>query len=342
MRRTRLDPFRSIALVGLFALLAAGCGTSTNTESAGGEAAAGTSIVVSTTVLGDIVSNVVGDSASVEILVPVGADPHDYQVSSAQAAAMQAADLVVVNGLRLEEGMHDVVEALEGDGANILEVAPNLEPIPFSGGHANEDDETALEECDPTLGHDDEGEDVASEPGHESCDPHVWMDPLRMAEAARLIATELAALDSGVDWMANADSYADALVALDAEIVAMLDAVPENHRKLVTNHDALGYFAKRYDFEVVGTVIPGGATLANPSSAEMAGLVAVISEEGVNVIFAETIEPSALADSVAAELGSEVEVVELYTGSLDEPGTEAGTYIGMMRINAERVSGALS
>ena len=89
---------------------------------------------MTTTIWGDIVSNVTGDAALVEVLFPVGADAHDYQLSSAQVASMQEADLVVVNGLQLEEGLLDVIESLEADGASILEIAPMLDPIAFGTG----------------------------------------------------------------------------------------------------------------------------------------------------------------------------------------------------------------
>jgi zinc/manganese transport system substrate-binding protein len=284
MKRLKL-----LALVTVLAMLIAACGgdsAATDTTQASDSGAAQTdngtplSIVVTTTVWGDVVSNVVGDSADVEVLFPIGADPHDYQLSASQAASMQQADLVVVNGLLLEEGLLDVIESLEADGANILELAGLLEPIEFGEGDHDHGDEEGHQDEEGDHDHgDEEGHD------HGSQDPHIWMDPLRVADAAELIAEELANLDSSVDWMANATAYADELRALDAEVVSMLAGVPEERRKLVTNHHAFGYFADRYGFEVVGTVIPGGATLADPSSAELAGLVEVLIDEGVNVIF---------------------------------------------------------
>jgi len=109
----------------------------------------------------------------------------------------------------------------------------------------------------------------------------------------------------------------------------------------VTNHDALGYFAARYGFTVVGTIIPGGSSLGDPSSSELADLVAVMRAEDVRAIFADTTRPSVLADAVAAELGSDVVVVPLYTGSLGEPGSGADTVAGMLTVNAERIADAL-
>lgn len=270
-------------------------------------------LVATTTILGDVARNIVGDDASVDVLFPVGVDPHGFQPSSRDVAAIEEADLVIANGLALEEGLTDVLESLEDDGANILEVAEGLEPLPLAGGE-------------------DEAEG----------DPHVWFDPLRMGDAARSIATELSSIDPGGDWTARAEEYALELRAADEKIVEILAAVPLGTRKLVSNHDSLGYFAERYGFEIVGVVVPGGSTLAEPSSSELAALVNQVENEGVPAIFIETTEPSVLAEAVAAEVGNPVAVVELFTGSLGEPGSGADTLIDMLITNAERIAEALS
>ncbi len=272
---------------------------------------AGPRVVATTTILGDVVENIVGADASVEVLLPVGADPHDYQASARQVAALQDADLVVANGLMLEEALTDVLEGAAADGANIYWVGEHLDPLPFGGQ-------------DGTL------------------DPHVWLDPARMAEAAMLIAGEMIKVDDTVDWGARADAYARELSTLDSEISDLLAGIPASDRKLVSNHDSLGYFADRYGFDLIGTVIPGGATLADPSSAEMANLVQQIQLSGVKAIFAETTEPSTLAEAIAAEVGAEVRVVALHVGSLGEPGSGADTLIGMLRTNAEQIAAALA
>ena len=319
-------------------------------------------VAATTTILGDLVANVVGADADLVVLLPVGADPHDYRASAAQVALLHDADLVVANGLGLEEGILDVLEAAEADGINLLEVGDLLDPLPF-GGHDDEDDgddhgdedesdhhgdeddhgdddgdEDDHGDEDDADHHGDEGEDHA----HSGADPHFWMDPLRVAEAAHLIAQELASLDTTIDWMARADAYVSSIGELHEEIQAILAPIPHEDRELITNHDALGYFADRYGFEVIATVIPGGATLAEPSSAELAALVDRIRETGAPAIFAETIEPTVLAEALAAEAGSGVEVVELYTGSLGEPGSGADTLIGMLRVDARRIADALA
>lgn len=272
----------------------------------------GRTVVATTTILGDVAANVVDGDAEVVVLAPLGADPHDFQPSSAQVATINEADLVVANGLGLEEGLEDVLDGAAADGVNIIELAPQLDPLPFGSG----DDS-------------------------DSQDPHVWLDPLRMGEAATLIAAELTRIDASVDWSARADAYATELAALDREIEATLAAIPEGGRLLVTNHDSLGYFAARYGFDVIGTVIPAGTTLADPSSEALADLVSIMEKKGVSAIFAETTLPAVLAEAVAAELGSDVEVVSLYTGSLGEAGSGAETLIAMLRTNAERIAEAL-
>lgn len=277
-------------------------------------------IVVTTNILGDVVSNIVGENASVEVLMPIGADSHDFQASSAQVARINAADLVIVNGLGLEEGLVGVLATAVGDGVRVLEIAPLLEPIRFDGpGHDHHDDD------------DDQG-----------YDPHVWMDPVRMADAARLIAAELALVAPGIDWAGRAEAYATELMSAHGEIESILDAVPPSDRQMVTNHDVFGYFADRYGWEVVGTVIPGGTTLGSPSAADLADLIEAIRHEGVKAIFVETSSPDAIARVVAEEVGAQVEVVTLHTESLGEPGSEAGTLIGMLLDNARRIAGAMT
>ena len=306
--------FRRLAVTaGLVVLVASAC------SSADDPSDDAPTIVVTTGVWGDVVSNVVGDDATVEVVIPIGADPHDYAPSSQQVASMQEADLVVANGLGLEEGLEDVLSAIGEDGGAVIELAPQLDPQPFSGdGHAD----------------DHEGED------HDGDDPHVWMDPVRVADAAMLVAEALEAVTPGA-WIERADTYASEVLAAHEGAVETFGTLAPDTRKLVTSHDALGYFADRYGFTIVGVVIPGGSTLADPSSAEIAELVETMERESVTTIFGETSSSSTLAEVVAAELGEEVSVVELYTGSLGEPGSGADTVIGMIETNARLIVDAL-
>lgn len=303
---------RMLVVALVVTLVASACGAGDTSDEDG------LSVVATTSILGDVAREVGGEDVSVEVLTPLGADPHDFTASSAQIAAVNRADLVIANGLGLEEGLHDVLEAAASDGVRLFEVGPLLDPLPFDADHGPEGDER-----------------------HGSLDPHVWLDPLRMAGAATLIAERLAEIEPDVDWIARADSYGAELAEVEEEITEMLSSIPDARRLLVTNHEALGYFADRYGFEVIGVVIPGGSTLGDPSSAELAELVEVMEREGVNVIFGETTQPGALAEAVAEELGEDVRIVSLYTGSLGEPGSDADTLTGMLLTNAERIAEAL-
>lgn len=295
----------------MLAALTSSCGD-------GGQADERPLVVATTTILGDIVSNVTGDQARVEVLMPRGADPHDFEPSSRHAALLAEADLVVANGLGLEEGVEDILESVAGDGVRVLEVGPELDPLPFG----DRDEEAG--------GHD------------HGLDPHIWLDPLRMADAARLIADELAVSHPETDWSSRAQAYAAELENAHQRITAALSAIPTERRRLVTNHDALGYLAERYGFEIVGVVIPGGSTLAEPGSEELAALVALIDAEGIRAIFADTTEPTELADAIAAEADHPVRVVVLHTGSLGAPGTAADTLIEMLEENARLIAEALA
>jgi len=157
-----------------------------------------------------------------------------------------------------------------------------------------------------------------------------------MAQAVDLIAAELDEVAEG-DFLARGTSYREDLEALDADIEAMIATVPESDRKLVTNHFAFGYYADRYGLEMLGTVIPAATTEAQTSAAEFAELVEIIEESGVAAIFASTTESTTLAEVIADEVGRDVEVLSLYTGSLGEEGSGAETYIGMMMTSTERI-----
>lgn len=268
----------------------------------------GLRVVATTSVVFDLVSNVVGDAATVEALIPIGTDPHEVQLSARQVAELREADLVVSIGLGLEAGLEDALEDAKADGVVVLELGVDLDPRRFPDG----------------------------EP-----DPHVWLDPARMQEATMLIARSLAEIDPTTDWPANATAYAAQLAEADRQIFGLVSGLAFDQRSMVTNHDALGYFADRYGLDVVGVVIPGGSTLSDPSSAALAELVEVIDSTGVLAIFAETTESDRLAQSIASETSGSVQVVELLTGSLAEPGMAGDTLISMLLVDAERIVAAL-
>jgi len=276
--------------------------------------------------LGDVTSEIVlCAGGNVDVLMPNGVDPHDFSASSDQIASMISADLVVVNGLDLESGLTDSLANARSDGANIFEVAPLLDPIEFGAGSHSEEGHSDEE------GHDD----------HGSLDPHFWFDMNRMATAAELIGAELTTATGDEAYTACAQTTATEIRAAEGEVRALLESVPADKRILVTDHEALGYLADAYGYEIAGTVIPAGTTLAEPSSADLAALVATIKAEGITAIFSNTSSPTALAEAVAAESGTNINVIALYIGSLGEPGSPAATYIDMMRTNAQLIAEGL-
>lgn len=322
-------------LLGATLLLSSACGAASEDATAeAGADEAGLQVVATTTILGDLAAQVVGDHGEVAVLMAPGQDPHGFSPSAQQAQQVREADLVLANGLQLEEGLLDLIEAAEQDGVPVLRLAEHLDPLAVG--------ETAEEHAEHA---DDEHEGDEHEDGHDHGpeDPHVWFDPVRMAEGARVLADHVAEVaGDDADWAARGEQVAGELEALDAEVREVLSAVPEECRRLVTNHDNLRYLANRYDLEVVGTVVPGSTTGVEPSARDFAQLAATVREEGVPAIFAETIQSTELADSLAAEVGRDVAVVELYTDSLGAPGSGAETYPGMMRTVAQRVADALS
>lgn len=316
------------------------------------EAADVVEVVVTTTILGDVAQEVLADGgARVEVLMPPGADPHGYQPSAADGVALREADLVVAVGLGLEEALDDTLEAAEEDGVEVVRVAELVDPVEyqFADGHDHGSDDHE-HESDDDQGSDDHGDasddDHAAEGGdhdHEGgLDPHVWLDPVRAAGIAEAIADAYAEAvpDAAATVDAAAQSYGDRMAALDEEITATLAVVPEDRRQLITNHDAFGYFADRYDLEVVATVLPGTSADVDVTAEAFTELVTVLRDSGVPAVFAETTSTDRLATALAGEVPG-VEVVELYTGALGEPGSGADTLEGLLRTDAELIAGAL-
>jgi zinc/manganese transport system substrate-binding protein len=363
-------------------------------------------IVATTSILGDLVASVVQGDATVEVLLPIGADPHDFAPSAAQATALRSADLVVANGLDLEEGLVSLLEGAEEDGVVVFEATDHVDLIEYGeeGGHSHGDDDHGDDEHgddehgddehgddehgddehgddehgddehgddehgddehgddehgddehgddehgDDEHGDDEHGDDEHGDDEHDDAhdhgdeDPHVWFDAARMAGVVDALGAELTALDDSIDWEARAADVSDDLMALDEEIREVLADIPDDGRILVTNHEALGYFADAYDFEIAATIIPGGSTLSEPSAADLQDVIDVVSDTGVTAIFAETTAGGGLADVVADEVGQDVVVVELFTESLSDADGPAPTYIEMMRFNATAIAEALS
>jgi zinc/manganese transport system substrate-binding protein len=313
------------ALLASVAVVLASCGDEEGSSSTSTDDRP--TVVVTTNILGDVVENLVGDEFQIVTIMPVGSDPHEFQPSAQQVAQIGAADGLIVNGAGFEEGLLDVIESAEGDGVPVFEAIGAVATIGFGGGH-----------------HDEQGDEDEDEHEHGGDDPHFFTDPARMAIAADAIVAFLIANVDGVDvdvLDANAAAYVAELEALDREVETVLADIPAKRRVLVTNHEVFGYFANRYGFEVIGTVIPSGTTVGGASAQELVELAGVIEHEGVPAIFTDTSSSDKLASTLADEVG-EVEVVELFSESLGSDDSQGATYLDMVRTNAERIAAALA
>jgi zinc/manganese transport system substrate-binding protein len=303
--RSRWARLPAAAIVVLPVMLA-GCGgddQAGDAASAGnGAAASGMRVVATHPILGDIAGNVVGDDAALEVVIPAGADPHEFQPSAKDVETIIEADVVVANGADFETGLLDALDAAAADGVIVFEVASAFP---------------------------------------DGTDPHVWFDPPRMASAVEALGEELAALDPAGDWAERAGEYAAEIRTVDGEVERILSAVPPERRTLVTNHEALGYFAARYGFDVAGAAIPSLSTAAESSAADLAALADTLATHDVPVVFADVSAPDDLAQALAAESGTDVQVVPLLTETLAEQGDAGDDYLGLLRLVAQRIADAL-
>ncbi|MDP3952146.1 metal ABC transporter substrate-binding protein [Microbacterium sp.] len=270
------------------------------------------SVYVTTNILGDVVSELAGDQLDVVTLMAPGADPHSFELSAQQAAGLRGAEVIVANGLGLEEGLAQHVEAAAADGVPVVEAGDHVEVLEYAEGAGP--------------------------------DPHFWTDPSQMILVVDALAPTLAELagDGGDEVLDAAAAYREKLVALDEQMTSALSKIPAEHRALVTNHHVFGYLAQRYEVTLLGAAIPGGTTLAAPSPADLQELVDAIDTAGVRTIFAESSQPDRLVQVLAEEADREVDVVELITESLAQPGEPGDTYLDMMRVNTERITAGLS
>jgi zinc/manganese transport system substrate-binding protein len=280
-------------------------------------------IVATTSIWANITANVACDGlAEVETIIPLGGDPHSFEPSLRDRETMEDATLIVANGLMLEESLDDTIRAVENDGVTVLRVGDELDPLPIADLHADHDA--------------DDGHD------HGDSDPHIWFDPVRVSAAVPVIAAALA--DAGIDPVALdacAAAYQTELTQLDDDVAAIVAPLAVDRRILVTNHDSLEYFADRYDFDVVGSVIPSSSSLAETNAADLDELAGIIEQAGVPAIFAETQHSTSDAQAIADRVGG-IEVATLLTGTLGEPETDAGTYVGWLRQNAQTIVDALT
>jgi ABC-type Zn uptake system ZnuABC Zn-binding protein ZnuA len=290
------------------ALLAAGC--------SGSGGAAGDRdgdrrlrVVATTTQVADLAANVGGDRVRVTGLLKPGIDPHDYEPSPADIDAIAHADLVLENGVGLEAWLGDTIDGSGFDGP-VVDTSQGVR-LRMVGG---------------------------------APDPHIWQDPGNAERMAANIERGLAAAEPSAAgaFRANLAAYTKDLRALDAEVQRQVDSLA--NRKVVTDHDAFGYYLDRYGLELVGSVIPSFDSSAELSGRDIRDLVAKVRATGVKAIFSETTLPPRAAETIGREAGVKVVTGDdaLYGDSLGPPGSDGDTYLKMVRHNTATIVGNLS
>ena len=303
-RQLRLDMrLRIASAIAVGALAVAAC-----TGTGASAPPAGPSVVVTYSVLGAVVTDLVGDRADVTVLMGNGVDPHDWSPSAKDIERVMKADVVVANDLGLEEGLEKTLDEAEKAGVAVFHATDHI---------------TVREVGDAEHG----GE------GEAGGDPHFWVDPISMQDVVGALTQELA--KAGIDVADRGADLETRLTDLDAETRATLADVPEASRKLVTGHESMGYFADRYAFELIGTVIPGLSSQGEVSAGELAALKAEIEEQGVQAIFTEIGTPAAVVEAIGRETGAEV--VELPSHTLPDD----GSYFSFIRQIGTAVADAL-
>jgi zinc/manganese transport system substrate-binding protein len=257
--------------------------------------------------VGALVQAAGGELISISVIAGPGQDPHEYEVTASDRKAIGAARLVFRNGLGIDDFLDD---ALADDGEKVVTVSEGLPVRKASDGRTT--------------------------------DSHVWQDAENAQKMVRLIAEALAREDpaNAEAYRRNAEAHVAELAAADREIRALIDSIPPANRKVVTNHDALGYFLDRYGLTFVGAVIPSQTTQAEPSAKDIADLIETIKREGVRAIFAESSLDPKVARQIASDTGVKI-VDDLYGDSLGEPGSGAETVPGMLLANAKKIAEAL-
>ncbi len=273
-------------------------------------------VVASTSIIGDVVAQVGGEAIELTTLMASGQDPHSFEPGAQALTAVAQADIVFVNGWNLEESLASNLETISGN-VPVVPISANIQPL-----HLN---------------------DGAEE--HDGADPHVWFDIENVAQWVENVVQVLSTLDpaNATVYQSNGEAYRTQLTELDQYVTAQLTAVPPERRVLVTNHDSFSYFAQAYDFEILGTVVPGLSSIAEPSANDLSHLIEVMAAHNVCTIFTENTSNSSLAQTVADELAEcdAVQVIPLYSGSVGKAGSGAESYISMFRTNVDAIVAGL-
>jgi zinc/manganese transport system substrate-binding protein len=284
-------------------LLAAGCGSSGPTPKTGAVKA-----IATTTQVADFVRAVGGARVDVVQLLQPNSDPHEYEPRPDDVTALLDAPLVFESGDDLDAWIDEIVDASGGDPRVVVLADVNVTRL--AGERSGADASTT--------------------------DPHWWHDPRNVEAAIPVIRDALSRANPSArhTYARNARAYLTKLHRLDAGISACMRRVPAEQRKLVTDHDAFGYFSRRYGIDVIGAVIPSQTTQAQPSAGDVAQLADTIRREHVHAVFPESSVNAKLANAIAEETGASADAT-LYGDTLGPPGSDGATYLGMERHNAD-------
>jgi zinc/manganese transport system substrate-binding protein len=289
----------------LSAIGVAGCQSTTPIENNSKK-----TILVTYSILGAVIKDLVGDSANVLVLIPNGQDPHEWEPSAKDMERLMQAGFIVQNGLGLEGGLEKSLAQAKSNGS-IIFIASDYVPIR----------KVKSGEGIPAGGLDQ---------ATGASDPHLWMDPIAVQKVMDALAIQLKT-NWGLDVSSRAKDLDQRLGALDQDIANSVSAIPEKDRKLVTGHESMGYFADRYGFQLVGAMIPNLSTQAEVSASDLAQLKAVIQANHVRAIFTELGTPRSISDAIGQETG--VEVIQVSTHVLPDD----GSYFTFMRALAEAI-----
>ena len=298
------------SLVLLTFLFAAASGCRSNDDQSG------PTVTASTGIWADVTEQVAGDDATVEQVIPDATSPHEFQLSAEDRAMIEDSLLLVYNGADLEAGLP--IDEIDVSKFAVSDHVGRLEQFRPAGSREH-----------PTSEEEEQG----------GLDPHVWMDPSRVAAALPALTDALAEADPdhADGYRSRAESYAAELRELDAEIEQAVAAIPPQNRKLVTSHDAMGYFADRYGFEVLATPFPATGPEAEASAQTIKEVEDAVRSSGVPTIFAQETDDPEVLERIAGEIGVAIEEHLL----VEAPG-EAGTYRGMLRQDAELLRNGLA
>lgn len=263
-------------------------------------------VVASFSILGDLVEQVGGDRVAVTTLVGPDGDAHVYQPTTADARHIAHAQVVFVNGLGFEGWLERLIAAAKSKGAVV------------------------------TL-----GRGVTARTGEEGADPHAWQDVANTKIYVAEIRDALSAADpAGAEsYAGRAAAYLARLDALDAEIASALGAVPKERRRVVSTHDAFGYFSARYGVEFIAP--QGVSTEAEASARDIARIIQAVKQNKVGAVFLENVSDPRLAKRIAAETGARIGGT-LYSDALSGPKEDGANYIDMMRHNVRELTRALA